>query len=221
MAGDSAAEVPHSRFFVLALGLLVGFVTGFVVLLAHLPVDQSVVDYQAQSDGDWPVAGTPTKFDFYEVLAAQTRRDEPAVSAASVASAEPAAPRVETQAATRPAAARPIVKPATRVVPGSAQIAGTPTLAEQTYAAIPVASRGRESYFLQAGSFREPDAAERRRAAVLMLGLDAFIVTRQDASGALGHRVRIGPFYDQNRLTEAKKRLRRGEMEYEIIRVTG
>jgi predicted RNA polymerase sigma factor len=33
--------------------------------------------------------------------------------------------------------------------------------------------------------------------------------------------VRIGPFFDQGRLTNAKKRLRDGNIPYEIIRVTG
>jgi cell division protein FtsN len=74
---------------------------------------------------------------------------------------------------------------------------------------------------LQAGNFREPGDAERARAAVLLLGLEAFIVTRQDASGATGHRVRVGPFFDQNRLVEAKQRLRGANIRYDIIRVTG
>ena len=45
--------------------------------------------------------------------------------------------------------------------------------------------------------------------------------TRRDSDGSTGHRVRIGPFFDPSRLTEAKKRLRGGNVPYDIIRVTG
>jgi len=94
-------------------------------------------------------------------------------------------------------------------------------LAAEVYAEIPASSIGQESYYLQAGSYRGVDDAERARAALLLLGFEAFIVKRQDAAGVIGHRVRIGPFFDQNRLTDAKKRLRRGNVTYDIIRVTG
>ena len=63
--------------------------------------------------------------------------------------------------------------------------------------------------------------AERRRAQVLLLGLDAFIVTREEPNGGVGHRVRVGPFVDQSRMVDAKKRLRQGKVLYDIIRVTG
>lgn len=191
-----ASQPANTRFFVLALGLLVGFVISFVMLLSRLPVDSSLVDVRAL---EAPV--TTENYEFYTVLPA-----------------EKAAAPIVAAAAPEP---QQIIQPATRVVPGNAQSINGRSLAAESYAEIPASSLGQESYFLQAGNFREPGDAERARAAVLLLGLEAFIVTRQDASGATGHRVRVGPFFDQNRLVEAKQRLRGANIRYDIIRVTG
>ena len=192
-----ASQPANTRFFVLALGLLVGFVISFVMLLSRLPVDSSLVDVRAL---EAPV--TTENYEFYTVLPAE-KAAQPVV----VATAEPEPQQV--------------IQPATRVVPGNAQSINGRSLAAESYAEIPASSLGQESYFLQAGNFREPGDAERARAAVLLLGLEAFIVTRQDATGATGHRVRVGPFFDQNRLVEAKQRLRGANIRYDIIRVTG
>lgn len=199
MASESG-DAGNSRYFVLALGLLVGFVIGFVMLLSRLPVDASLSDYHPTQ-----VLGSTTPvaqdYEFYTVLADQANANVPVV-----------------QDVTKPQA---IIAPATRIVPGNMQNTQRRNLAAETYAEIPASSIGQESYYLQAGSYHAADDAERMRAAVLMLGFEAFIVKRQDASGSIGHRVRIGPFFDQGRLTDAKKRLRRGAVDYEVIRVTG
>ncbi len=199
MASDSG-DAGNSRYFVLALGLLVGFVIGFVMLLSRLPVDSSLSDYHPTQVFGGEAQGNDN-YEFYTVLADQADANLPVV-----------------QDVTR---SQPVITPATRVVPGNMQNTQRRNLAAETYAEIPASSIGQESYYLQAGSYRAASDAERMRAAVLMLGFEAFIVKRQDASGAVGHRVRIGPFFDQGRLTDAKKRLRRGNVAYDIIRVTG
>lgn len=201
MASDSA-DSGNTRYFVLALGLLVGFVIGFVMLLSRLPVDSSLSDYQpTQVFGGGSAAPENANYEFYTVLADQVDGNIPVVQDVTPT--------------------RAVVKPATRVVPGNMHNTQRRNLAAETYAEIPASSIGQESFYLQAGSYHSADDAERMRAAVLMLGFEAFIVKRQDASGAIGHRVRIGPFFDQSRLTDAKKRLRRGNVSYDIIRVTG
>lgn len=199
MASDSGAD--SSRYFVLALGLLVGFVIGFVMLLSRLPVDTSLSDYHPTQVFGGETQSSNDNYEFYTVLADQVDGNLPVVQEVT-----------QTQQ---------IIKPATRVVPGNMQNTQRRNLAAETYAEIPASSIGQESYYLQAGSYRAAADAERMRAAVLMLGFEAFIVKRQDASGSIGHRVRIGPFFDQSRLTDAKKRLRRGNVAYDIIRVTG
>lgn len=204
MADDSRTQ--GTGLLVLALGLLIGFVIGFVLLLSRLPVDPDIGGFRAaEIDVARDSAGD---YEFYTVLA-----DERVVRAA-----EPVPAAVPLESVRADAVSIP---PATRVVPGNAQRLDRRDLAAENYREIPSSAIGRESYYLQAGSYREAEEAERARAAVLLLGLDAFIVTRQDARGATGHRVRIGPFVDPSRLTEAKKRLRGGRIPYEIVRVTG
>lgn len=203
MASTPKTEAaPGNRLFVLALGLLVGFVIGFVMLLSRLPVDESLG--RASSSTLFASTSAGDNFEFYSVLPGQKVERKPAAA-------------VPVEDVTRLA----VIPPATRVVPGSAQPLNARNLAAENYAEIPASSLGQESYFLQAGNFRRPDEAERARAAVMILGLDAFIVVRQDNSGAVGHRVRIGPFFDQVKVTNAKKRLRKGGIDYKVIRVTG
>jgi len=194
---------PGTRFYLLALGLLVGFVAGFVLLLANLPVDSSLSDYHASRVSNSPSNEIRNSdFQFYTKLPAD-QVDTTPIEVVKIAEEQT------------------IIQPKTRVVSAAAQNLNTQNLADQTYAEIPASSIGQESYYLQAGNFASANEAEQRRAAVLLLGLEAFIVERQNAEGVSGHRVRIGPFFDHSRLTEAKKRLRRGSVPYDIIRVTG
>ena len=203
MASTSSESTGNARFFLLALGLLVGFVIGFIMLLSRLPVDTSLSDYHStQINGIKNLDQRNGDFEFYTLLAKQdSQQIQPNIRDIT--------PR------------QAVVQPATRPVPGNVLNTTRRNLAAEDYAEIPASSIGQESYYLQAGSFSQPDDAELRRAAVLLLGFEAFIVKRQDAAGNLGHRVRIGPFFDQMRLTDAKKRLRRANVEYRIIRVTG
>ena len=63
-----------------------------------------------------------------------------------------------------------------------------------------------ERYILQAGSFRSNDDADRRRAQILLLGLDAKVESVQ-ANGDLWHRVYVGPFQTHNTLASARAKL--------------
>lgn len=191
---------PGSRFFVLALGLLVGFVIGFVVLLSRLPMDSTLSDF-ALTDSR-PELLNGDNYQFYSLLEDQT-----------VARNEMVLPPVVT--------ALPVIPPATRIVPGNVQSISPRNLAAESYAEIPASSLGQESYYLQAGNFPRSSEAEQTRAALLLLGLEAFIVVRKDSNGSTGHRVRIGPFFDQIKVTNAKKRLQKGGINYKLIRVTG
>ncbi len=199
---DPVADIKKTRPYVLALGLLVGFVIGFVVLISFLPVDSSLSDYHSsQVSAIFNDNDDPGKYEFYTVLPDQVDAN---ISVVQTQQQE-----------------NVVIKPATRVVPGTAINTQRRNLAAEDYAEIPASSIGQESYYLQAGSYNHVDDAERMRVAVLKLGFEAFIVKRQDVNGVMGHRVRIGPFFDQSRLTDAKKRLRRGNVSYEVVRVTG
>jgi len=195
--GDSA---PSSRIFVLALGLLVGFVIGFVMLLSRLPMDATLSDFVLSENR--PELLTDDNYQFYSILEDRTvARNETVLQPERTV--------------------LPTIPPATRVVPGSVQRISARNLAAESYAEIPASSLGQESYYLQAGNFRRSAEAEQTRAALLLLGLEAFIVIRRDSDGSTGHRVRIGPFFDQVKVTNAKKRLQKGGINYKLIRVTG
>ena len=60
-----------------------------------------------------------------------------------------------------------------------------------------------DQFLLQAGSFKQPDDADRRRAQLILLGLDAHV---EDTTGDNGrwHRVYIGPFESRSRLAKAR-----------------
>ncbi len=202
-------DAGNPRVFLLALGLLVGFVIGFVILLASLPVDTTLSDVEI-ARGNIPAQTEKRTFDFYKELPNQNAR-------LTQVSVRPNDPLDQPQ----PEVAPKVIVPATRVVSGDAQNLNRRNLASEVYAEIPASNYGQESFFLQAGNYRSAQDAEMMRAQVLLMGLEAFIVTREEPSGGVGHRVRVGPFVDQSRMIEAKQRLRQGNVRYEIIRVTG
>ena len=208
MAKREERERPASTsLFVLALGLLIGFVIGFVLLLSRLPVDAGPENLAAGEVGVLP-EDAPSSYEFFDVLPGERVARVPETLAVAVEEAPPELLRAS-------------VRPATRPVPGETQRLDRRDLAREAYREIPASSLGQESYYLQAGSFRSADEAERARAVVLLLGLDAFIVTRLEGDGSTGHRVRVGPFFDASRLGAARDRLKREGVPYEIIRVTG
>ena len=73
------------------------------------------------------------------------------------------------------------------------------------------------SYLLQAGAFRNEEDANRRRAQILLLDLDArtLRVTRQ---GATWHRVLVGPFADRNLVRDAQLRLLEDRIDSIVLR---
>jgi len=63
-----------------------------------------------------------------------------------------------------------------------------------------------EQLFLQAGSFRSPQEADRRRAQILLLGLDARVESVV-ANGDTWYRVHAGPFTSREKLSKARDQL--------------
>ena len=72
-------------------------------------------------------------------------------------------------------------------------------------------------YLLQAGAFRAAEDANRRRAAILLLDLDArtLRVTRQ---GESWHRVLVGPFPERARVRDAQLRLLEEEIDSIVLK---
>ncbi|MBD2857506.1 SPOR domain-containing protein [Spongiibacter sp. KMU-158] len=74
-----------------------------------------------------------------------------------------------------------------------------------------------EKYLLQAGSFRNFNDADRRRAQMILLGLDARVES-VDANGDRWHRVYVGPFQSRSKLASARDTLNGEGIDTLVIR---
>jgi cell division protein FtsN len=68
------------------------------------------------------------------------------------------------------------------------------------------------SFLLQTGSFQSSRDADARRAEILLLGLDAFIQSKE-INGTNWHRVMVGPFSSRQSLSRAQDLLARNHFE--------
>lgn len=63
------------------------------------------------------------------------------------------------------------------------------------------------SYILQAGSFKNTKDADRLRAKLILMGLDATVEEVTVKNGELWHRVQVGPFTSRSKLSKARSTL--------------
>jgi cell division protein FtsN len=63
------------------------------------------------------------------------------------------------------------------------------------------------SYILQAGSFKNNNDADRLRAKLILMGLDAKVEEVTVKSGERWHRVQVGPFDSRSKLSKARNTL--------------
>lgn len=75
------------------------------------------------------------------------------------------------------------------------------------------------TYYLQAGSFRLPEEADRMKANLAFLGLESSVQTVSINGADTWHRVRIGPFSDFASLNEARRRLKDNNIESMVLKV--
>ncbi len=62
-------------------------------------------------------------------------------------------------------------------------------------------------YILQAGSFRNYDDADRLRAKLILMGMDAKIETGSGRGGETWHRILVGPFKSRSKYAKARSTL--------------
>lgn len=74
------------------------------------------------------------------------------------------------------------------------------------------------TYFLQVGSYRDADVADRIHAQLSKLGIDS-TVQRVAVDNDVWHRVRIGPVKDLSKLNRLRSQLRQSDLDSLVIRV--
>jgi cell division protein FtsN len=84
----------------------------------------------------------------------------------------------------------------------------------------PVRASG-ETYVLQVGSFRTPGDADRLKASLTLMGLDATVQTVSVDGKATWHRVRVGPYTDMARVNEVRRRLKENDLEAVLLKLKG
>lgn len=225
----STPAASESRLFVLALGLLVGFVIAFVLLLSRLPVDGIISQHSDERHRDAEVADMD--FDYYSVLQEQKAARKPERQLVAV---EPPVVFIEPPTQILPQGDGVVTRPTIKRLPTQSQSAPSVATPAPTRSVarpqadqpvpiqeIPASRSGQDSYYMEAGNYRENDEAQRAQDFLRSLGLESFIVVRQDNNGGFGHRVRIGPFFEQSRLNDTRTRLRDSGVKARLIRVKG
>ncbi len=186
-----APATGSNSFLLISLGCLVGFLAGFVLLLANLPNYDNLSPYNAKNAS----FSNSTGYEFYSVLPGlsidKTERSNDAY--------DPQLPKFRSSMDARPP--EPIEN-------GNGLVLEIP------------ASYSSEAYYLQTGSFRNQPDAEKMRAKLLLNGLDAF-VKPGESKGQRLHRVRVGPFYKRDRLDQARSSLKKRGISYMVLRVKG
>lgn len=84
----------------------------------------------------------------------------------------------------------------------------------------PAASQSKQKptqHVIQTGSFQNVQDADRRRAELLLLGLDVKTQKVEISPGQIFHRVQVGPFADAGALAEAKKTLNEHNIEHIVL----
>ncbi|HEX7952869.1 MAG TPA: SPOR domain-containing protein [Burkholderiales bacterium] len=83
--------------------------------------------------------------------------------------------------------------------------------------ASPAAAK--EVYFLQVAAFQSPSDADNLKARLALAGIEAQIQTATLPDGKVWHRVRVGPFSDQNELSKSRAALKENKLEANLIKV--
>jgi cell division protein FtsN len=90
--------------------------------------------------------------------------------------------------------------------------------------AAPVSTRPAppaETYYLQAGSFRGADQADRFKAKLALMGFETDIQTITINNKDTYHRVRVGPYSDLRTLDKARSRLKKEGIETRTVKIKG
>jgi cell division protein FtsN len=189
----------------LVAGVAVGVFVSFLVKLAGMPSDTSTTvaidnNKTATLETSGGASKGATRSETRRNVAQESKPDDKAADKAADKTAADAAkpatkfdfytllPEREVIVPNEREAIKPAEKP--KVVPGQAA----------------PAEPAEESLFLQVGSFRAAQEADRRRAQIILLGLEAKVESVQ-ANGDTWYRVQAGPFTSREKLSKARNQL--------------
>jgi cell division protein FtsN len=77
----------------------------------------------------------------------------------------------------------------------------------------------KEVYFLQVAAFQNPSDADNLKARLALAGIETQIQTATLPDGKVWHRVRVGPFSNQDELNKSRAALKENKLEANLIKV--
>jgi cell division protein FtsN len=77
----------------------------------------------------------------------------------------------------------------------------------------------KEVYFLQVAAFQNPSDADNLKARLALAGIETQIQTATLPDGQIWHRVRVGPFSNQDELSKSRAALKENKLEANLIKV--
>lgn len=77
----------------------------------------------------------------------------------------------------------------------------------------------KEVYYLQVAAFPDPSGADNLKARLALSGIESKIQTAELPDGKIWHRVRIGPFDNQDELNASRGALRELDLDANLIKV--
>ncbi len=77
----------------------------------------------------------------------------------------------------------------------------------------------KEVYFLQVAAFQSPSDADNLKARLALAGIETQIQTATLPDGQVWHRVRVGPFTNQDELSKSRAALKENKLEANLIKV--
>lgn len=77
------------------------------------------------------------------------------------------------------------------------------------------------AYILQAGSFRSLEEADKLKASLVLLGVEASIQTVTVNNKDTWHRVQIGPYNDLAEVNQVRARLKQNNIEVVLLKIKG
>lgn len=100
-----------------------------------------------------------------------------------------------------------------KILPGTEE-----AVTDKEFKRAPPAS-AREVYFLQVAAFQNPADADNLKARLALAGIETQIQTATLPDGKVWHRVRVGPFSNQDELSKSRAALRENKLEANLIKV--